>query len=59
VLGGGTGPRRDVVLLNAAAALRAAGLASSWTDGIGLAAEAIDSGRAGGVLDRWARISNE
>ena len=59
VLGGGTGPRRDVVLLNAAAALRAAGLASSWTHGIGLAAEAIDSGRAGGVLDRWARISNE
>jgi anthranilate phosphoribosyltransferase len=53
------GPRRDVVLLNAAAALRAAGLAGSWKDGIGLAAEAIDSGRAGDVLQRWAKISQE
>ena len=59
VLGGAGGPRRDVVLLNAAAALRAAGLASDWRDGIGLAAEAIDSGRAGDVLARWATISTE
>ncbi len=59
VLQGAMGPRRDVVLLNAAAALRAAGLAGSWKDGIGLAAEAIDSGRAGDVLQRWAKISQE
>jgi anthranilate phosphoribosyltransferase len=59
VLGGAKGPRRDVVLLNAAAALRAAGLAGTWKDGLGLAAEAIDAGRAGDVLQRWARISNE
>jgi anthranilate phosphoribosyltransferase len=59
VLDGATGPRRDVVLLNAAAALRAAGLAREWKDGLGLAAEAIDSGRAGEVLQRWARISQE
>ncbi len=59
VLGGAKGPRRDVVLLNAAAALRAAGLAQDWKDGIGLAAEAIDSGRAGDVLQRWATISQE
>jgi len=59
VLGGAKGPRRDVVLLNAAAALRAAGLARDWKDGLGLAAEAIDSGRAGEVLQRWARISQE
>jgi len=59
VLGGAKGPRRDVVLLNGAAALRAAGLAHDWKDGIGLAAEAIDSGRAGEVLQRWARISQE
>jgi anthranilate phosphoribosyltransferase len=59
VLGGAAGPRRDVVLLNAAAALRAAGLARDWRDGIGKAAEAIDSGRAGDVLDRWARSSQE
>ena len=59
VLGGAKGPRRDVVLLNAAAALRAAGLAGSWKDGIGMAADAIDSGRAGEVLQRWAKISRE
>jgi anthranilate phosphoribosyltransferase len=59
VLDGAKGPRRDVVLLNAAAALRAAGLAGSWKDGIGMAAEAIDSGRAGAVLQRWAKISQE
>lgn len=57
VLAGAGGPRRDVVLLNSAAALRAAGLAGSWKDGLGMAAEAIDSGRAGEVLDRWAKIS--
>jgi len=57
VLGGAKGPRRDVVLLNAAAALRASGLAHDWKDGLGLAAEAIDSGRAGEVLQRWATIS--
>jgi anthranilate phosphoribosyltransferase len=59
VLEGAAGPRRDVVLLNAAAALRAAGRARNWKDGIGVAADAIDSGRAGEVLQRWARISQE
>jgi anthranilate phosphoribosyltransferase len=59
VLGGATGPRRDVVLLNTSAALRAAGLAKDWKEGIGQAADAIDSGRAGEVLQRWARISQE
>ncbi len=59
VLGGEKGARRDVVLLNAAAALRAAGVASDWRDGLGLAAEAIDSGRAADVLQTWAKISQE
>jgi anthranilate phosphoribosyltransferase len=59
VLAGADGPRRDVVLLNAAAALRAAGRAKDWRDGIGHAAEAIDSGRAAEVLSNWARISQE
>ena len=59
VLAGAKGPRREVVLLNAAAALRAAGLARDWKDGLGLAADAIDSGRAGEVLARWAGISQE
>jgi anthranilate phosphoribosyltransferase len=57
VLGGATGARRDVVLLNAAAALQAAGLAKDWKDGIRAGGEAIDSGRAADVLQRWATIS--
>jgi anthranilate phosphoribosyltransferase len=59
VLAGATGPRRDVVLLNAAAALRAAGRAKDWREGIGAAADAIDSGRAAEVLERWATISQQ
>ena len=57
ILGGATGPRRDVVLRNASAALRATALAREWKDGLGLAAEAIDSGRAAGVLEKWAKTS--
>lgn len=59
LLEGAKGPRRDVVLLNASAALRAAGLAKDWKEGIGLAAEAIDSGRSSQVLHRWVTISHE
>src|SRR5438445_337759 len=59
ILDGATGPRRDVVLLNASAALRAAGRAKDWREGIGAAAEAVDSGRAGEVLQRWATISQQ
>ncbi|MBO0687094.1 MAG: anthranilate phosphoribosyltransferase [Candidatus Dormibacteraeota bacterium] len=57
ILGGARGPRRDVVLLNASAALRAAGLADDWREGLGLAAEAVDTGRAGEVLECWVRVS--
>jgi anthranilate phosphoribosyltransferase len=57
LLGGAKGSKRDVVLLNSAAALRAAGLAGDFKEGIGLAAEALDSGRAGEVLERWAKAS--
>jgi anthranilate phosphoribosyltransferase len=46
VLRGEHGPRRDVVLLNAAPAIVAAGAASTWKEGIRLAAESIDSGAA-------------
>jgi anthranilate phosphoribosyltransferase len=59
VLDGAPGPRRDAVLLNAAAALRAAGLAKDWAQGLKAGEEAIDSGRAGDVLQRWATISQE
>ena len=46
VLRGKEGPQRDVVLLNAAAALLVAGLAPDLAEGVAKAAEAIDSGRA-------------
>jgi anthranilate phosphoribosyltransferase len=51
------GPRRDVVLLNAGAALFVAGRAASVRDGIAAAAHGIDSGAARATLDRMVRIS--
>jgi anthranilate phosphoribosyltransferase len=58
VLGGATGAARDVVLLNAGASLLIAGRAASVPDGIAMAAEAIDSGRAAATLDQFVRASN-
>ena len=52
VLDGETGPRRDVVLLNAGAALLVAGHAESLSDGIAAARESLSSGRARGALAR-------
>ena len=49
---------RDVVLLNAAAALLAAGRAGDLMEGVALAAEAIDGGRALQALERLKTISN-
>jgi anthranilate phosphoribosyltransferase len=57
VLAGAVGAPRDVVLLNAGAALFVAGAAASVRDGIGRAAEAIDSGAARRTLDAMARAS--
>jgi anthranilate phosphoribosyltransferase len=51
VLEGETGPRRDLVVLNAGAAIYVGGAASGLAEGIGKAATAIDSGAARGVLD--------
>jgi len=45
------GPRRDIVLVNAAAAMYAGGVARSIEDGVGAAAELIDRGEARRVLD--------
>src|SRR5579863_3345318 len=50
LLGGMKGPRRDIVLVNAAAGLMAAGLAATPREGMVLAADAVDSGRAMAVL---------
>jgi len=57
VLAGEAGPRRDVVLLNAGAALFVAGRAASVREGIAAAATAIDSGRARATLERMAAAS--
>ncbi|MCH8063344.1 MAG: anthranilate phosphoribosyltransferase [Chloroflexi bacterium] len=46
VLDGKSGPARDIVLMNAAAALVAADVAPTMKDGVALASDAIDSGRA-------------
>jgi len=57
ILHGETGPRRDVVLLNAAAALEVSGRASSLDEGLATAATSIDSGAAVDVLARWVSSS--
>ena len=58
VLGGEKSPRRDVVLLNAAAALVAAGRADRIADAIPLAAQSIDSGVAAEKLAALARFTS-
>jgi anthranilate phosphoribosyltransferase len=57
VLSGKKSPRRDVVLLNSAAALVAAGRVNHLADGIPLAAEAIDSGAASARLAALASFT--
>jgi len=57
VLEGRSGPQRDIVLVNAAAALRAAGAAQSFEEGMGKAAEAVDSGAARGRLRAYAEFT--
>lgn len=54
---GEPGARRDVVLFNAAAALLVAGRASSLTEGVALAAESLDSGRAKAALEKMTAVS--
>ena len=56
VLAGETGSRRDVVLLNAAAALLIAGRAASLAEGFRSAADSLDSGRARAALARLREI---
>lgn len=57
VLDGERGPRRDVVLLNTAAAVLAAGKTEAWPEAIAVASESLDSGRARQVLDRLVQAS--
>ncbi len=57
ILNGDRGPRRDVVVMNAAAALVAGNRASDLNEGARIAQEAIDSGRALEKLDALVRLS--
>lgn len=57
VLNGAPGPKRDVVLLNAAAAIIAGGLARDFGEGLKIAARSIDSGSAKDVLLKLKEVS--
>lgn len=58
ILNGEKGPKRNAVLLNAGAALYIGGKADSIADGVSLAAELIDSGKALATLEAFKQISN-
>ena len=59
VLEGKPGPLRDVVLFNAAAALLVAGKAKTLREGVALAAQSIDSGKARAVLEALVKLSHD
>ena len=58
ILNGGRGPKRDAVLMNAGASLYIGGKAGTMKDGIALAAELLDSGKALETLHKLKEISS-
>jgi anthranilate phosphoribosyltransferase len=58
ILDGAKGPRRDAVVLNAGFVIAVAGRAESIQEGVTMAAESIDSGRARAVLDNLRTITH-
>lgn len=59
LLAGKLGPQRDVVVMNAAAALVAAGRAGTWADGAEIAESALHHGDAQKLLDDLVAFSND
>jgi anthranilate phosphoribosyltransferase len=59
VLDGEHSPARDVVMLNAGAALHVAGLADDFEGGVKLAGELIDSGKVRQQLERIRQVSTD
>ena len=59
VLDGDKGPPREIVIMNAAAAVAAGGLADDLQQGASVAAEAIDSGKARAALEKLKSVSNQ
>ena len=57
ILSGEKGPRRDVVVINSAAAILASGLASDFKEAIAKAKESIDSGAAKKCLEKLVKYS--
>ena len=58
VLSGARGPRRDMVLANAAAVAIVAGIAEDLAEGVAAAAKSIDAGNARAALERLVAVSN-
>jgi anthranilate phosphoribosyltransferase len=58
VIEGKPGAQRDVVVLNAGAALQVAGFAETLVEGMATAARAIDDGEAAKTLTHWVEVSN-
>lgn len=54
---GTPGPYRDAVVFNAAASLMVAGAVDSWQDGRAMSVEALDSGKAKLLLERWIEMA--
>jgi anthranilate phosphoribosyltransferase len=59
ILEGKSGPRRDATLLNAGAGIYAAGVVGSITEGVAMAAAAIDSGRAAKCVETLVALSQD
>jgi anthranilate phosphoribosyltransferase len=59
ILSGEKGHKRNAVLMNAGAALYIGGKAESMADGVKLASEIIDSGKASETLEKFIALSNE
>jgi anthranilate phosphoribosyltransferase len=57
--GKSAGPRRDIVTLNAGAALYVAGIAKTLKEGTQLAAKAIDEGKAKKTLEDWIAFTKK
>jgi anthranilate phosphoribosyltransferase len=57
ILAGEPGPKRDLALMNAGAAIYAGGGAEDLSAGVARAAEAVDSGAAARVLDRLVELT--
>ncbi|HNX91103.1 MAG TPA: anthranilate phosphoribosyltransferase [Candidatus Omnitrophota bacterium] len=59
ILGGERGPRQEIVLMNASCALMAAGKSKGFKEGVAIAREAIESGKAREKMEQLIRMTNE